>query len=248
MDTPTPPLRLCLLRAADQAPVEQALGRVCSDPDTLTVMILDEGFHGRMETHLPIFRQADALIVAWNDEATSPIAFLHDILRGLNVPLIALCDDRPESHVSALEAGADEILVMPLYMPLLRARLRALRRYAGEGAPAPAQARGAGPTIHTVPGLLTVDLTARKVQVRGEPVEFTQKEFDLLAYLLDRKGQVCTRDEILDAVWGIDFDTGTNMVDVYMFYLRAKLKKHQVTGLLQTVRGRGYLLSAPGRI
>jgi DNA-binding response OmpR family regulator len=75
------------------------------------------------------------------------------------------------------------------------------------------------------------------------------REFALLSYLMDHPDEACTRDQILDAVWGIDFDTGTNMVDVYMHFLRKKLEAHGIKGIIQTIRGRGYRLAvqtAPG--
>ncbi|ARA94672.1 winged helix family transcriptional regulator [Rhodothermaceae bacterium RA] len=81
--------------------------------------------------------------------------------------------------------------------------------------------------------------------IHDDEVELTPKEFDVLQDLMRHRGEVRTRDEILEAAWGIDFDTGTNTVDVYMHFLRKKLKAHGVGGMLETVRGRGFRLVEP---
>ncbi|RMF62466.1 MAG: winged helix family transcriptional regulator [Bacteroidetes bacterium] len=93
-----------------------------------------------------------------------------------------------------------------------------------------------------VVGPLRLDLQAFRFFVHGEEVELTPKEFDLIRYLMQHAGTVCPRDQILDEVWGLDFDTGTNMVDVYMHFLRRKLAAHGLKGMIKTIRGRGYRL------
>jgi DNA-binding response OmpR family regulator len=79
--------------------------------------------------------------------------------------------------------------------------------------------------------------------VNDAEVQLTPREYSLLDFLLSRPERLCTRDEILNRVWGINFDTGTNMVDVYMYFLRRKLEAHEAAGMIQTVRGRGYRLA-----
>ena len=81
--------------------------------------------------------------------------------------------------------------------------------------------------------------------MRDQEVDLTPREFALLSYLVAHADALVTRDQILDAVWGIDFDTGTNMVDVYMYFLRKKLEAYQLKEMIQTVRGRGYRLVEP---
>ena len=95
-----------------------------------------------------------------------------------------------------------------------------------------------------VVGPLRLDLKAFRFFVHGKEVELTPKEFDLLRYLMQHAGAVRSRDQILDEVWGLDFDTGTNMVDVYMHFLRRKLEAYGLKGMVQTIRGRGYRLEA----
>ena len=94
-------------------------------------------------------------------------------------------------------------------------------------------------------GALRLNRTAYRVHIGDDEVELTPKEFELLSFFMEHTGELCTRDQILDRVWGIDFETGTNMVDVYMHFLRKKLAAHGLSGTIQTVRGRGYRLVVP---
>ena len=89
-------------------------------------------------------------------------------------------------------------------------------------------------------GDLTIDFDSHRFFVDGEELELTPKEFGLLAFLMARPGTACSRDEILDSVWGINFETGTNMVDVYMHFVRRKLESVGKKKVIQTVRGLGY--------
>ena len=81
--------------------------------------------------------------------------------------------------------------------------------------------------------------------VNDQEVQLTPREYSLLDFLLQRHDELCSRDEILARVWGINFDTGTNMVDVYIYFLRRKLTAHGFGGEIHTVRGYGYRLDAP---
>ncbi|MNI69266.1 Transcriptional activator protein CzcR [compost metagenome] len=89
---------------------------------------------------------------------------------------------------------------------------------------------------------LRLELKSRKVYRGDQNIKLTPKEFDLLRYLLKRAGVVCERDEILQEVWGFDFSTGTNVVDVYIRHLRTKIDKGQTKKLIHTVRGKGYMV------
>ena len=94
-------------------------------------------------------------------------------------------------------------------------------------------------------GPLRLDRTAHRFYVNGEEAELTPREFTLLEYLTEHHDTLLTRDQILVKVWGINFDTGTNMVDVYMYFLRRKLEARGVKKMIQTVRGHGYRLVLP---
>ena len=146
-------------------------------------------------------------------------------------PLVALCTGGLDTLAAALDAGADYALALPVTPALLRAVCRAWGRRADAAPSAPP------------PGLpFALDRRARTLAVGGRPVPLTLREFDLLAYLADRAGACCSRDEILADVWGIDFETGTNTIDVFIYALRRKLRAAELPGLIQTVRGAGYRL------
>lgn len=98
--------------------------------------------------------------------------------------------------------------------------------------------------VHTF-GDLALDTTSYQFHIGSTEVDLTPKEFDLLRFMMENAGKACSRDQILDAVWGLDFDTGTNMVDVYMHFLRKKLDAHGLGSMLKTIRGHGYRLMLP---
>jgi DNA-binding response OmpR family regulator len=136
-----------------------------------------------------------------------------------------------EDRVGGLDAGAVDYLVKPFALAELEARIRAQLRAARQ---APATALRSGE--------LEIDLLAREVRSAGTLVRLTNTEFDLLAYFMNHPGQVLNRQQILRAVWGYGHDPATNIVDVYIGYLRRKLNVGGHTVPIVTVRSRGYRL------
>jgi two-component system, OmpR family, response regulator len=136
-----------------------------------------------------------------------------------------------EDKVEGLDRGADDYLAKPFAFEELVARVRAqLRR--------PAQR---DPTVLSAGGI-ELDLRTRRVTRDGAEVRLTAREFELLAYLIRHANQVVSRIQILSAVWGYDFDPGTNVVEVYIGYLRKKLSTGEGTVPIETVRSVGYRL------
>lgn len=133
--------------------------------------------------------------------------------------------------VTGLDAGADDYVSKPFGMMELMARVRSALRRAGD------QAAGPPPAAFTL-GPLTVDPSRHLVRVDGEEAALTRKEFQLLVLLLEHPGAVFTRDQLLNTVWGYDFDGASRTVDVHIRTLRQKLGA--AGGLIQTVRGVGY--------
>lgn len=139
-----------------------------------------------------------------------------------------------EDRVKGLDLGADDYLAKPFSMKELEARLRAItRRPAVE------------PATVLVAGDLEVDTVRREARRAGRALDLTTKELALLEYLVRRKGVVLTRAMILDHVWDLDYDGGSNLVEVYVNYLRKKVDAGQDVKLIQTVRGAGYVLREP---
>ena len=148
--------------------------------------------------------------------------------------LMLTARDAVNDRVEGLDAGADDYLVKPFDLAELLARLRALlrRRGAGDGAQEVMRFED-----------LTLNPQTREVFRGDRLVELTKIEFDLLELFLQHPRQVLTREQILDLVWGYNFDSGTNSLAVYIGYLRRKLEgDDETTRLIQTVRGVGYAL------
>ena len=140
--------------------------------------------------------------------------------------------DSVEDRVRGLDAGADDYLPKPFAFQELLARLRALGRRRVQ-AREPDQIRS---------GDLVLDLRRRRAERAGKLIELSPKEFSLLEFLLRNEGRVVTRSQILDHVWGYDYSPDSNLVDVYVTYLRRKIDRGHERRLIRTVRGAGYAL------
>jgi heavy metal response regulator len=138
-----------------------------------------------------------------------------------------------EDKVIGLDTGADDYLTKPFAFEELRARARALLRRKTEAETPLLQAAD-----------LTLDPVRRFVSRAGEKIELTVKEFALLEYFMRNPGRVLTRTMIVEHVWGYNFDSTTNVIDVYVNYLRKKIDAGQAKKLIHTVRGVGYVLKS----
>jgi two-component system response regulator MprA len=145
--------------------------------------------------------------------------------------------DAVKDRVEALDAGADDYLVKPFSIEELLARLRALARRGASSA-----VTNSGEVLELED--LRMDLASHEVSRGGVPVHLSQTEFQLLRYLMDEAGRVQSRQSLLERVWGKNFVGDTNVLDVYVRYLRRKLEPAGQPTLIQTVRGVGFLLKA----
>jgi DNA-binding response OmpR family regulator len=146
-----------------------------------------------------------------------------------DVPVLVLTAHGQEAEkVRGLRGGADDYLVKPPRIAELMARIETVTRRA-------AVAAGPSPVVTT--GDVRVDLAARTVEVGGEPVALTQKEFELVEALVERPGSAVSRQQLMDRIWGDAFVAVSRTLDVHMTGLRAKLNR---PGLISTIRGYGY--------
>jgi two-component system, OmpR family, response regulator len=151
----------------------------------------------------------------------------------VDTPVILLTAlDGVDDRVRGLDAGADDYLPKPFAFQELLARIRALGRRK-------VQARE--PSELAVEDLV-LDLRRRRAQRGKRTIDLSPKEFSLLEYLMRNDGRVVTRTQILDHLWGYDYDSESNLVDVYVAYLRRKVDKGEERSLIRTVRGVGYAL------
>lgn len=148
--------------------------------------------------------------------------------RGERLPILILtARDDPTDKVEGLDAGANDYVTKPFGLEELLARVRVQLRGAGS----------AEPTVLETGGM-KLDLRTRRAMVDGDLVELTAREFTMLETFMRHPGQVLSREQLLAHVWGYDYDPGSNVVEVYVRYLRRKLGE----GAIETVRGMGYRL------
>ncbi len=213
------------------------------------VSFLEKGLRAGGYSTIAVGTGPDALAVARDDSFDLLLLDLglpgmngHEVLsamraRGEQMPVIILtARDGVEDTVRGLQGGADDYVTKPFRFDELLARIRLRLR---DGLAPESTVLQAGP--------LTLDLRSRRASV-SDPgngatrvVELTAREFALAEVFVRHKGQVLSREQLLSHVWGYDFDPGSNVVDVYVRYLRRKLGE----GVIETVRGMGYRLDAP---
>ena len=153
---------------------------------------------------------------------------------GEEVPILILsARDGVEDRIAGLEAGADDYLVKPFEPAELIARLRALLRRRPETA-----------DVTQIIGPLRIEPERHLAWIDGREVTLSKREFELLLALARRPGRVLSRTQLLDVVWGYTFDVQTNVVDVFIGYLRRKLEADGEPRIVHTVRGRGFVLRA----
>jgi two-component system copper resistance phosphate regulon response regulator CusR len=154
---------------------------------------------------------------------------------GINTPVLMLTAlDSTDSKVAGLEAGADDYLAKPFEFAELLARVRALGRRKGD--------LNMGQTLTYLD--IEMDLRTRVCTRAGKTIELTPREFSLLEYLIRNQGRVISKTEIAEEVWNLHFETSTNVIEVYVNYLRNKVDRPFGDQIILTVFGVGYLLKA----
>ncbi len=194
---------------------------------------VDVAYDGEAGFHLAGVNQYDMIILDLmlpKMDGLEVLTRLRD--KKVNTPILLLtAKDAVEDKVAGLNKGADDYLTKPFAFSELLARVRSLLR------------RGQAETKTELKvGDLNLDLVSHKVKRNGEEIELTGKEYSLLEYFMRNKGKVLTRTMIAEHVWDYNFDTFTNVIDVYVNHLRKKIDKKYPVKLLHTLRGIGYVM------
>jgi DNA-binding response OmpR family regulator len=178
----------------------------------------------------------DLIVLDWMLPGIDGLALLAALRQTRAVPVLMLtARGQIDDRVRGLQGGADDYLVKPFAFSELVARIQVLLRRAGG-------ARTVAETTQFKVADLEVDTVRRKATRAGQRLDLSPKEFSLLALLLRRQGHVLSRTEIAEQVWDMNFDSETNVVEVAIRRLRAKLDQPFERPLLHTVRGMGYVL------
>ncbi len=198
---------------------------------------VDSCFDGEEAIHSLSLVEYDAVIL----DIMMPKSDGYTVLRhlrstGSTTPVLFLtARDAVSDRVKGLDSGANDYLVKPFSFEELMARLRAMMRVSF----------GVAGNILAV-GDLTMDVAAHVVKRGGKEISLSAKEYELLEYMMHNRGVVLSREKIEDHIWNFDYEGGTNVVDVYISYLRKKIDGGHEGKLIHTVRGRGYVLREAG--
>ncbi|WP_409250682.1 response regulator transcription factor [Bacillus sp. SCS-153A] len=178
-------------------------------------------------------KEFSVVLLDWMLPGLDGLEVCRRIRKKSDVPIIILtARDYIGDKIAGLDRGADDYITKPFEIEELLARIRAvMRRHKGKKENEVLQVEN-----------LIVDLKSRQVTREGHDIELTQREFDLLVFLMKHKGEALSRDWLLSAVWGYEFAGETNVVDVYIRYLRNKVDREYEPKLIHTVRGIGYIL------
>jgi DNA-binding response OmpR family regulator len=187
---------------------------------------------GREALDEAVKKDYDLIILDVMLPSLNGIEVLRRLRQSKDTPVIILtARDQVMDKVAGLDLGASDYMTKPFVIEELLARIRANLK----------KRVAAAKSTHAL-GKLRVDVEARQAAYDTEPVELTKKEFDLLVYLLENRNIVISREKVLDAVWGFDFYGNTNVVDVYIRYLRSKIDDKYKVSVIETVRGAGYII------
>jgi two-component system OmpR family response regulator len=224
-----------ILVVEDEARLARLISRVLKDEGYAAETVGD----GRTALARALAEPFDLLIVDWMLPDLDGIQVIRRVRAAeMSVPVLMLtARTQIEDRVEGLDAGADDYLPKPFAFPELLARVRALSRWPRE--------QETDSVLRA--GDVSLDPLRHAVWRDGEGVDLSAREFALLATLLRRPGQVFTRSVLLDTVWGGSTDVYTNVVDLYVSYLRKKLDREGESSRIRTVRGSGYTFDPRSR-
>ena len=212
---------------------EKDLNRVISKRLEAAGYNVDRCFDGEEALDFIAAGEFDAIILDIMMPKISGIEVLKTLRRKNNATpvLLLTAKDSIEDRVTGLDAGADDYLIKPFAFDELLARIRVMTRKAVGGT-----------TNQSVLSDLVMDTKTHTVTRGGEEISLSAKEYDILEYMMMNKGTVLSREKIENHAWNFDYCGGTNVVDVYIRYLRKKIDDAHDVKLIHTVRGSGYVL------
>ncbi|HIR51422.1 MAG TPA: response regulator transcription factor [Candidatus Avoscillospira avicola] len=212
---------------------ERDLNRIITKKLTSAGYSVDSFFDGEEAIQVLSYTEYDALIL----DIMMPKADGYAVLRavrdaGKTTPVLFLtARDAVADRVKGLDSGANDYLVKPFSFEELLARIRAMTR----------TSFGVKDSLLTIADI-TLDSAAQTVRRAGRELTLSAKEYALLEYLMHNQGIILSREKIENHIWNLDYEGGTNVVDVYISYLRKKIDEGREKKLIHTVRGRGYVL------
>ena len=212
---------------------ERDLNRLITKKLTSAGYSVDSFFDGEEAIHVLSYTDYDGVILDIMMPKADGFAVLRALReRGKTTPVLFLtARDAIADRVRGLDSSANDYLVKPFAFEELLARIRAMTRLSF----------GASESVLTV-GDLTLNLATQEVRRGDQPITLSAKEYALLEYLMHNQGIVLSREKIENHIWNLDYEGGTNVVDVYISYLRKKIDEGRKEKLIHTVRGRGYVL------
>lgn len=217
---------------------EEKLARFIELELTFEGYVVEKAADGRTGLALAQSKNFDLIALDIMLPGLNGFEVLRRIRQTSSVPVIMLtARDDIMDKVAGLDGGANDYITKPFAIEELLARIRAVLRNTGN------MKESAKSTERVISsGALRMNLDSREVWVGDVSVDLTKKEFDLLAFLMQNKGLVMSRDRLLDSVWGYDFVGETNAIDVYIRYLRSKIEEPFGLKFIQTIRGVGYII------
>lgn len=212
---------------------EKSLNRIITRQLTAANYSVDSCFDGEEALDCLSFAEYDAAVLDVNMPKLDGFSLVKKIrAKGIGVPVLFLtARDSTEDRVEGLDLGADDYLIKPFSFDELLARIRVMLRRKADVK-----------TSILSCGDLSLDLGSHKVSRAGKDIDLTAKEFELLRCLMINKGNVLSREQIENHIWNFDYEGGTNVVDVYIRYLRKKIDEDFEKKLIRTVRGAGYVI------
>ena len=212
---------------------ERDLNRIITKKLTSSGYSVDSFFDGQEAIDVLAYTDYDAVILDIMMPKADGFAVLRAIRdAGKTTPVLFLtARDAVSDRVKGLDSGANDYLIKPFSFDELLARIRAMTR----------TSFGAADNLLTIADI-TLDTKTQVVRRAGREVTLSAKEYALLEYLMHNQGIILSREKIENHIWNLDYEGGTNVVDVYISYLRKKIDEGREKKLIHTVRGRGYVL------